>query len=379
LKGACEYAFGVRAGEKWLRKKRASRALSSAFATFVMLGVLALASCFSGQGPPLDLQIPDATPPPPVNLESDAGMVGVDVDLGDPFQLNGLVPSHGPFTGGTRTTLNGRGFPSDVAVLFGDTALDPSAVFASDPNHAAITTPPGTPGPIDVTVRNNTTLDVRTLEDGFIYDAFAITPTGGATAGGTRVSIVGSGTSWTAGTSIAFATTACGDVTVTDATHIQCTTAANPPGTVDVTITNPDASFDHAADAFTFSDSPDGYRGGLTGGALDGNLTVLALDSYTGDAIEGAFVIAGSLSATSNADGVATISDPSLTRRSAISRHRSSRCRSIRSPRFYRQRSILLAGWASRRRQEMEQARNWGRSPASSFGGRAPITRVRVG
>src|SRR5262249_25511792 len=95
-------------------------------------------------------------------------------------------------------------------------------------------------------------------------------------------------------------------------------TPANAPGARDVTVVNSDQSLDQARDAYTYSDSPDGYRGGLAGGALNGNLRVLAFDAWTGVPLTGAKAIAGSNLATAivgtvSSAGVAQLSGPSLT------------------------------------------------------------------
>ncbi len=259
----------------------------------------------------------DAGGPPDQNLNgSDAGKL--DVDLGDPFAIQGLEPSHGPFTGGTRTVIAGRGFTSSLRVWVAGTEVAASDVFASDPTRAAITTPPGPPGLADVKVRNDSTAEERTLAQGFLYDAIALTPTTGATSGGTRLAIQGSGTAWSQGTTVTVDGAACTDVQVADATHLQCTTPAGTPGAKDVVVIDANQSSVQAREAFTYDDSPDGYRGGLTGGALNGSLKVLVLDAWTGFPIAGATAVVGS-DATSalvhktDGSGAASFTDASLT------------------------------------------------------------------
>ena len=60
-----------------------------------------------------------------------------------------------------------------------------------------------------------------------------------------------------------------------------------------MTVTVPNQTPLQARDAFTYNDSPDGFRGGLSGSVLSGNLKVIALDSWTGFPINGATIIAG--------------------------------------------------------------------------------------
>jgi len=274
----------------------------------------ALAACL----PTHQLIEGDDAAPPNNNLNDTDGAAHFDVDLGDPFAILGLSPSHGSFKGGTRTVVSGRGFSSTLRVFVGGAEVPPSDVFASDPSRAAITTPPGAPGPADVRVRIDATAQERVLPQGFLYDAIALTPDSGATTGGTIVAIEGSGTTWAAGTTVTIDGLPCTDVNVTDATHLECTTPADAPGAKDVVVTAPDASVVSAREAFTYSDSSDGYRGGLSGGALAGKLKVLVLDSWTGIPVPGAKAIAGSVAATAlvattDQTGAATINDSSLT------------------------------------------------------------------
>ena len=291
-----------------------TRALAGLGAAFAMT---AAGACLPGSGPPLQVYRDDAGAPPPTNLDEDGGAARADVDLGDPFAITGLAPSHGAWSGGTRTVLRGRGFSSKLRVWVGGSEVPSSDLFASDPTRAAIVTPAGNPGPADVKIRDDATARERTLPAGFFYDAFVVTPQSGATTGGTRVALAGKGTQWTSGTTVAIDGKPCGAVAVADATHLQCTTPADAVGNKDVTVTNADNSTVQARDAYTYSDSPDGYRGGLSGGALHGALKVLVFDAWVGKAIPGAKVIAGNSLATavvgtSDGSGVAQLADARL-------------------------------------------------------------------
>lgn len=285
------------------------------------LAVLALAStgaafvaCLPGDGPGLLDPVEGGSP----NLElGDPDAQRRDVDLGDPFGIDGLFPSHGPFTGGTRANLSGRGFSPKLRVWFGDVELDASRIFASDPTRAAVMTPAGNPGPVDVRIRDDVTAKERVLKQGFVYDAFVVAPDSGATSGGTRISITGSGTTWVTGASVTVGGKPCGDVVVDAPTHILCSTPGGTPGAKDVVVRSPGAADIQVRDAFTYSDSPDGYRGGLSGGALAGRIRVLAMSAATGQPIGGAKVIVGGVYATAfkkdtAPTGVAEITDASL-------------------------------------------------------------------
>jgi hypothetical protein len=281
-----------------------------------LVGVVLAAACIPGRGPPVDPVIDDAGTPPPTSLGDDSGIVD-EVNLGPAFAVAGLQPSHGPWTGGTRTTITGRGFSSNLQVWLGTTELPASNVFASSPTKVAILTPPGTPGPVDVRVVDLDSSQQTTLAAGFVYDALSVTPGTGATTGGTRIALAGSGTAWTAASTVQVGGAACAGVTFTDATDLACTTPAHGPGSQSVTVLNADGTSDEADDAFVYSDSPDGYRGGLYGGALSGTLTVLGFDAWTGAPLQGGQVIAGSnLSsaqmATLDSAGRAQLTGPSL-------------------------------------------------------------------
>ncbi|MBX3231569.1 MAG: IPT/TIG domain-containing protein [Labilithrix sp.] len=254
----------------------------------VALGVFG--ACLPGAGPGLAL---DDAAAPDFQLGGDGGAVRVDADLGDPFAIVGLTPSHGPFTGGTRTRIDGRGFSSKLRVFVREREVPSESVLASDPTRAAIDTPPGEPGFAEVKVRDDKTGMERVLANGFFYDPVVISPSSGATSGGTRIALEGSGTSWVAGTTVSIGGAACSDVVVRSATRLECVTPAGAPGAKDLVVTVPGASPVQVRDAFTYSDSVDGFRGGLSGGALAGRIKVIAFDQLLGIPLPGAHVIVG--------------------------------------------------------------------------------------
>lgn len=254
----------------------------------------------------------DSGPPGNIDLTDDAALQRTDVALGDPFGIDGLLPTHGPFTGGTRVSLAGRGFSPRLRVWFGDRELPQSSVLASDPTRAAIVTPEGKPGPVDVRIVDDATGKERVLSKGFVYDAFVVVPDSGATSGGTRIALTGSGTAWTTPMIVQVGGKPCADVNVESPTRISCTTPAGSPGAKDITVGKAGTEPTQVREAFTYSDSIDGYRGGLSGGALSGRIKVLALSAATGQPIPSATVIVGESLATAtikktSATGVAEI------------------------------------------------------------------------
>ena len=292
-------------------------ALRSRSLRATLTGAALAAACIPGRGPAIDPLVDDAGIPPPTAFGDDSGTMLDELTLGPAFAVTGLQPSHGPWTGGTRTTITGRGFSSNLQVWIGATELPASNVFASDPTQVAVLTPPGAPGPVDVRVVDVTSAQQATLSAGFVYDSFSLTPGSGATTGGTRIALKGNGTAWTAASTVKVGSAACATVTFTDATDLACTTPANGTGSQSVTVLNADGSSDEADDAFVYSDSPDGFRGGLYGGALSGTLNVLGFDSWTGAPLQGGQVIAGSnlttaRVATLDSSGAAQLTGPSL-------------------------------------------------------------------
>ena len=152
-------------------------------AIFGPLAVFATA-CLAGDGPGYLADEPPKTPPD-LGLE-DGGFVQSDADPGDPFGIDGLSPSHGPFKGGTRAFMRGRGFSSKLRVFFGANEAT-GDILASDQTRVAIDPPAGAPGFVDVRIRDEATSKERVLANGFYYDAFYAEPDSGATTGGTRI------------------------------------------------------------------------------------------------------------------------------------------------------------------------------------------------
>jgi hypothetical protein len=112
----------------------------------------------------------------------------------------GIDPDHGPEAGGTVVTITGTDFTPDATVsVDGGTAITPTAI---DPGGTSLTyvAPPHAPGPVGVTV---TTGGGTTAPLTYTYDpagptpvapvALGIDPDHGPEAGGTVVTITGTG------------------------------------------------------------------------------------------------------------------------------------------------------------------------------------------
>jgi hypothetical protein len=155
-----------------------------------------------------------------------------------PFAVTSLTPTSGPVEGGTTVDITGTGLAGATAVSFGGTAavftvLSSTALRATSPAHAA--------GAVPVTV--HTPLGVSAPLT-FTYEAVAtsppvvvlVSPLTGTEAGGTAVTITGSG--FSGATAVTFGDDAA-TFTVDSDTSISATTPAHAAGPVPVSVTTP--------------------------------------------------------------------------------------------------------------------------------------------
>ena len=155
-----------------------------------------------------------------------------------------------------------------LRVLFGETAATDVNAIISGYGFVYLTciVPAHASGTVDVTVINPD--DSRgTLEAGFTYletsppAVMFVTPTGGPASGGIEVSIYGGGFVTTGTTRVLFGETDATNVIVNDHNNglfsASCMLPAHAPGTVDVTVINPDGGSGMLASAFTYLDTPE--------------------------------------------------------------------------------------------------------------------------
>jgi hypothetical protein len=176
--------------------------------------------------------------------------------------VESLDPNTGPVAGGTNVTVTGSGFTGANVVSFGQVRA-PDLTFVND-TQLTVTSPPATtPGAVDVTVTTLAGTSPTSPTDQFTYDGAAapptvtgINPNTGPMAGGTNVTVTGTG--FTGATAVNFGPVAVPNPTVTSDTQL---TVASPqaaaPGPVDVTVTTPaGASAASPADQFTYEIPP---------------------------------------------------------------------------------------------------------------------------
>lgn len=192
---------------------------------------------------------------------------GIDEIFGFRYlpDITRISPNAGPRTGGTVVTITGHGFdatPAQTTVAFGATPA--SAVSCASTTTCTATSPAGS-GTVQVTV---TTPAATSNGVPFTYEAppavTGLSPTAGPVAGGTVVTLSGSGFDPAPGaTGVRFGGAAATNVTCTSTT--QCT-ATSPAGssTVSVTVTTPGGT----SNAVPFT-----YQGGPPPGGLAAQIT----------------------------------------------------------------------------------------------------------
>lgn len=230
--------------------------------------------------------------------------------------VSSVTPARGPAQGGTRITLTGANFqPGARVTVAGLPAFAPVVVNSTT---ISVVTNSGPPGPADVVVQNLDTQE-GTLAAGYTYDPApsltAISPASGTTAGGTVVTLTGSG--FRTGATVRFGSTAATAVTVSSPTELQATTPARPLGVVTVRVTNDDGQEASLVRAFRFVApptltqlSPD--MGDVTGGTvvrLTGTqFTAQSTVTFGGVAAQAvAFVDANTLDAVAPAGAPGTV------------------------------------------------------------------------
>lgn len=249
----------------------------------------------------------------------DASVTKPDAGPVDPHNIAALDPPHGPFTGGNRVLIQGQGFGARPRVWFANVEVPASDVVAVSSTKIQVNVPALAPATVDVRVQDGDDSSTqRALVDAYTVDPFYATPNDGPTAGGTIVTLHGAQTGWTSGTTARLGSAECVSTQVVSEIELKCTTPPGPAGARTISVARPDGVTQTVFDGFSYSDSDNGFRGGLSGDLLNGSLTAIVLDSYTSKPIVGASVIAGDdiangVVAQTDATGIAHLASPALT------------------------------------------------------------------
>ena len=164
--------------------------------------------------------------------------------------VTSVSPNSGPSAGGTSVTITGTSFTGATGVKFGTVAATNVTVVNS--TSITATSPTGT-GTVDVTVTTPAGTSPASAADHFTYVAVVtlISPTSGPAAGGTSVTVTGTG--FTGATAVKFGLTDATNFIVNSDTSITATSPAGT-GTVDITVTTPSGtSATSPADQFTYA------------------------------------------------------------------------------------------------------------------------------
>ena len=169
----------------------------------------------------------------------------------DPPTVTGVSPSSGPIVGGTTVTVTGTHLGETCCVRVGGvTATDLDVI--SD-RMLTVTTPAHAAGDVRVRVFTPDTSSSRSSPVGFTYLAgpavTGISPSSGPTAGGTTVTITGTG--FSGATSVGFGGSAAPSFVVVNDTTITAVTPPGTPGAVDVLVFSPGGSAE-VVDGFTY-------------------------------------------------------------------------------------------------------------------------------
>ncbi|MHC5020911.1 MAG: IPT/TIG domain-containing protein, partial [Planctomycetota bacterium] len=172
-------------------------------------------------------------------------------------QVTSIVPTYGPTGGSTTITVTGSGFQTGLTVTVGGAAA--TNIVVTSATTMTFDTPTGTTGSATIVITNPDTQSV-TVTNGFSYGTPAptvtsITPTSGPTAGGTTVTINGTGfqNSGTAQATVSIGGVACTNVQVLTAATIVCDTgAATVVGPQNVVVTNPDTQSGTLTNGYTY-------------------------------------------------------------------------------------------------------------------------------
>jgi len=160
--------------------------------------------------------------------------------------VSGITPTTGSTTGGQTVTITGTGFTGATGVTFGGVPAT-GVVVHSPTSITAVVPPAAAGGPVGVVV---TTPGGASAPTPYRYTAptiIAVTPNRGPTAGGTPITITGTGFSPTATVTVG-GKPATGVVVNGAGTSITATTPPGPAGPVDVSVvqTGADATARHA-------------------------------------------------------------------------------------------------------------------------------------
>ena len=204
--------------------------------------------------------------------------------------ISSLSPSSGPLAGGSSVVITGTDFAGANMVTFGSV---PAASFqVSSPTQIIAVSPAGgAAGAVDVMVATPNGVSVGSPADQFTYIAAptvtALSPSSGPLAGGSSVTIAGTGL--TGASTVTFGAVPAASFRVVSATQITAVSpAGSAAGSVDITVATPNGtSATGAADRFTYIAAPTVTALSPSSGPLAGGSSVV----ITGTGLTGASTV----------------------------------------------------------------------------------------
>jgi hypothetical protein len=181
-------------------------------------------------------------------------------------------------------TITGSNFTSASTVKFKD--VPSTNVTVVSPTQLTVTSPPGVAGTIDVTVTTEHGTSATGAMTKFTYapppTVTSVIPSGGPTAGGTTITI--SGTGFMEGsTSVSFAGTTASGVTVVSSTQLTAVLPPGATGTVPIKVMTPGGTSN--AGNFTYIPRPTvGSVGPSSGPSTGGTQVTISGSGFTSDA-----------------------------------------------------------------------------------------------
>ena len=167
---------------------------------------------------------------------------GVTYEFVDPPTVTGVSPPSGPIAGGTTVTVTGTHLDETCCVRFGGVVATDYDVI--NDTMLTVTAPAHLAGDVRVRVIAPHTSSPRSSAARFTYvpqpTITNLAPTSGPAAGGTTVTITGTG--FSRATSVGFGGAAAPSFVVVNDTTITAVTPAGAPGAVDVLVFSPGGS-----------------------------------------------------------------------------------------------------------------------------------------
>ena len=174
--------------------------------------------------------------------------------------ITNVDPAVGPSLGGTVITITGENFvPNRAATRVQVGGVEATAVTVQDGTTISATTGAGAAAQVGVTVINPDDQQV-TRANAFTYQpstaptVTGIIPAEGPAAGGTNVTVQGTG--FVAGARLLLGAAAADVIAVPDAQTIQATTANAVAGTVNIVVRNPDGQEGRLGNGFRYKAAP---------------------------------------------------------------------------------------------------------------------------